>query len=240
MVTGDRDRIELGHILRGVLEDVGNDPHREFGRIDISVAHHELFEDVVLDRSGHLFELCSLLQSGIDVESQDGQNSSVHRHGNGHLAQWNTVEKDFHIFQRANGNTGLADIAHHARMIRVITAVRGQIECHGQTLLTGGQIATIESVRLFRRRESGILANSPRTHGIHAAIGASQERRQTGYIVEMLHAFKVVLRIEGLYHDLLRSTPVSHDALFFRPARSILSHEAGGLNIDVFIIRFHL
>jgi hypothetical protein len=49
VVTGNRDRVELRHVLRGVAEDVGNDFHRRLGRIDIGVPHHELFEDVVLD-----------------------------------------------------------------------------------------------------------------------------------------------------------------------------------------------
>ena len=49
VVAGDRDRVEPRHLLRGEREDVADDLHRGLGRIDVGVAHHELFEDVVLD-----------------------------------------------------------------------------------------------------------------------------------------------------------------------------------------------
>jgi hypothetical protein len=51
VVAGNRDRIEARHVARGVFDDVGNDAHRRLRRIDVGVAHHELFQDVVLDRS---------------------------------------------------------------------------------------------------------------------------------------------------------------------------------------------
>ncbi|MCY1290027.1 hypothetical protein D9M70_391480 [compost metagenome] len=49
MVAGDRDRVELRHLPGGVLDDIGDDAHRGFGRVDVGVADHELLEDVVLD-----------------------------------------------------------------------------------------------------------------------------------------------------------------------------------------------
>ncbi|MCY1227897.1 hypothetical protein D9M72_401880 [compost metagenome] len=49
MVAGDRDRVELRHLPGGVLDDIGDDAHRGFRRVDIGVADHELLEDVVLD-----------------------------------------------------------------------------------------------------------------------------------------------------------------------------------------------
>ena len=61
VVAGDGDRVELRHLLRGVLKDVGDDLHREFRRIDVGVAHHELFEDIVLNGTSHLLELSTLL-----------------------------------------------------------------------------------------------------------------------------------------------------------------------------------
>ena len=54
VVAGDRDRVEPRHLLRGEREDVADDLHRGLGRIDVGVAHHELFEDVVLDGPGQL------------------------------------------------------------------------------------------------------------------------------------------------------------------------------------------
>ena len=49
VIAGDRDRIVFRHLLRGVGKDVGDDPHRGRRRIDVGVAHHELFQNVVLN-----------------------------------------------------------------------------------------------------------------------------------------------------------------------------------------------
>ncbi len=54
VIAGDRDRIEARHALGREIDDVGDDPHRRLGRIDVGVPHHELFEDVVLDGAGEL------------------------------------------------------------------------------------------------------------------------------------------------------------------------------------------
>ena len=49
MIARDRYAVELRHIGAGVGDDIRNDPHRWFGRVDIGVADHELFKDVVLN-----------------------------------------------------------------------------------------------------------------------------------------------------------------------------------------------
>ena len=72
MVTGDRDAVELRHLLRGIFKDIADNLHRERRGIDIGVTHHELLQDIVLNGTGHLFQLGTLLQSGIDVEGHDG------------------------------------------------------------------------------------------------------------------------------------------------------------------------
>jgi hypothetical protein len=54
VVARDRDRVELGHVLARVLDDVADDLHRRLGRVDVGVADHELLEDVVLDGPGQL------------------------------------------------------------------------------------------------------------------------------------------------------------------------------------------
>jgi hypothetical protein len=51
VIAGDRDRVELRHVRRRVLDDVAHDPHARRRRIDVGVADHELLQDVVLDRS---------------------------------------------------------------------------------------------------------------------------------------------------------------------------------------------
>ena len=102
VVAGDGDRVELRHILRSVLKYVGDNAHREFGRIYIGVAHHELLENVVLDGTGHLFKLGTLLQTGVDVERKHWKHSTVHGHRHRHFVQRNTVKQHFHILERAD------------------------------------------------------------------------------------------------------------------------------------------
>ena len=67
VIAGNRDRVELRHLLARIGEDVRNDPHAGFRRIDIGVAHHELFQNVILNRPGELFRWHALFLGGDDV-----------------------------------------------------------------------------------------------------------------------------------------------------------------------------
>ena len=80
VIAGDRDRIEFRHVLRRIGEDVGNDAHRGLGRIDVGVAHHEFFEDVVLDGAAELLRRHALLFGGDDIERQHRQHRAIHGH----------------------------------------------------------------------------------------------------------------------------------------------------------------
>src|SRR3546814_15641511 len=70
-----------------------------------------------------------------------------------HLVEWNAIEQDLHVVDRVDRDAGLADIARHAGMIAVIAAMGGQIEGDRQSLLPGGAVAAIESVRCLRSEE---------------------------------------------------------------------------------------
>ena len=72
VIAGDRDRVEFRHVRRRVGKDIGDDPHRGQGRIDVGVAHHELFEDVVLDGAAELRLLDALLLAGNDEAGEYG------------------------------------------------------------------------------------------------------------------------------------------------------------------------
>ena len=222
VVTRNRDRVELGHVLRGVLEDVGDDPHRELGRIYIGVAHHELLEDVVLDRTGQLIERAALLQARHDVEGQDRQHGAVHGHRHRHPVERNAVEEHLHVLHRADRHAGLAHVAHHARVIGVVTAVRCQVEGHRQTFLSGGEVAAVECVGLLGGRESGVLTDGPRTHHVHRRVGAAQERGDACRVVQVLHAFEVFGRIGALDGDALGRQPRLHLSAAFRGAAALL------------------
>ncbi len=146
MVARNGYAVEFRHIFRGVFKNVGDDFHRRQGRIDVGVAHHKLLEDVVLDGALQLLLLYALLLGGDDVEGQNGQHGAVHSHRNAHLVERNLVEEDLHIEDAVDSHTCLADVAHNALVVRVVAAVRGQVEGHRKALLAGGDVAAIEGV----------------------------------------------------------------------------------------------
>ncbi len=76
-------------------------------------------------------------------------------------------------------------------MVGIVATVCGKVEGHGETFLTRREVAAVESVRLCGSREAGVLADSPGTEGIHGAVRATEEGRQTRHIVEVLEALKV-------------------------------------------------
>ena len=207
VVAGDRDRVELRHVLRGELEDVGDDLHRGCGRIDVGVPHHVFLEDVVLDRAGELVESGSLFEGGDDVEREHGKHRAVHGHGDRNLVERDAVEEDLHVEDRVDGHAGLADIADDAFMIRVIAAVGGEVEGDGEAFLSGCQIPAVEGVGFLGGGEPGVLADGPRLETIHRGIGAAQKGRDAGLVVQVLHASEVVFGVERLDGDFFHRVP---------------------------------
>ena len=110
----------------------------------------------------------------------------------------------------------------------------GKVKGYGQTLLSGSKVAAIEGVTLFCGGESCILTDGPRTEGIHHAIGATQEGRDTCSKVEVLHAFEVFLGIYGLNVYLLGSSPVGSNTSLLLPFLAIL---CGDTAKDVYIAK---
>ena len=95
-------------------------------------------------------------------------------------------------------NARLAHVAHHARMVGVVAAVGGEVERHRKTLLPRCEVAAVEGVALFGGREAGVLTDGPRTHHVHRAVRAAQERGDAGRIVEVFEPFEVLFRIGAL------------------------------------------
>jgi hypothetical protein len=92
-------------------------------------------------------------------------------------------------------------IARDAGMIAVIAAVSGQIEGDGQAFLAGGDVATVECVRIFGGGETGILADGPRLGDVHRRIWAAQVGCDPGVGVEEIEAIGVSAGIYGFHLD---------------------------------------
>jgi hypothetical protein len=67
------------------------------GRIDVGVADHELFEDVVLNGPGELVWRHALFFGRDDVERHHRQHRAVHGHRHRHGVERNAVEKLAHV-----------------------------------------------------------------------------------------------------------------------------------------------
>ena len=143
-----------------------------------------------------------------DVAGHDRQNRAVHSHGNRHLIQGNLIEKDFHILNRIDGNTGLADIAHHPGMIRVISPVGREIKGHRKSGLIGRHILSVKFIGLFGRGKTGVLTDGSgpsRIHGGHGASNIGCKPRQGVYV---LHPLKQgLLRCTGVLPLCLHPSP---------------------------------
>ena len=118
----------------------------------------------------------ALLFGGDDVEGHDRSDGAVHGHGDGHLVERNFVEENFHVFDAVDGDAGLSDVAGDARVVGIITAVRGEVESDAESLLAGGEIAAIEGVgssavekpaywRTVHGRNAYMEAYGPRRNG---------------------------------------------------------------------------
>jgi hypothetical protein len=207
VVAGDRDRVEARHLLRGVFDDVGDDPHRGLGRVDVGVADHELFEDIVLDGAAEARPRDALLLAGRDEHGEDRQHRAVHRHRHRHLVERDLIEQDPHVLDRIDRHARLADVAGDARMVGIVAAVGRKVEGDRQPLLPAGERLAVERVRVLGGREAGILADRPRALRVHRRARAAGERREAGQRADMFEALQVFRRVERLDRNPLRRVP---------------------------------
>ena len=173
MIARNRNRIELGHIGRGIFDNIRDNAHRRLGRINIGVAHHKFFENIVLNSARKHLAIMALLFTCYDEIGQNRDHRTVHRHRDGYFIKRDSFKKDFHILNAVNRNAGFAHIAYNARVIAVIAAMRGQIKRHGNALLPRSQGFAIKCIGGFRCGKSRILADCPRASSIHRGLNAS-------------------------------------------------------------------
>ena len=207
VVARDRDRVELRHVVRGVFDDVPDDPHRRLRRIDIGVADHEFLENVVLDRARKLGAVMALLFARDDEIGEDRDHRAVHRHGDRDLIERDAVEEDLHVLDRVDGHAGLAHIALHPGVVAVIAAVGGEVESDGNTLLARGQGTAVEGVRFLGGGEARVLPDRPGTACVHRGLHAAGEGRLAGDAAQMLQPVHVLGGVKRLDVDPLQRLP---------------------------------
>ena len=88
------------------------------------------------------------------------------------VGQVDAVEQLAHVEDGVDRHPGHPDVALHPRVVGVVTAVGGQVERHRQALLSRGQVAPVEGVRLGGGGEAGVLPDGPRLVDVHRRIRA--------------------------------------------------------------------
>ena len=76
-------------------------------------------------------------------------------------------------------------------MIGIVAAMGGEIEGDREAFLSGGKVAAVERVGIFRRGEAGILPDRPGLVDIHGRVGAAQIGRDAGPGLEEIDAFEI-------------------------------------------------
>ena len=201
VVAGNRNGIESRHVAGAEGDDVAHDPHGGRRRIDIGVADHEFLENVVLHGPGQVPETGALLFRRHDVHRHDRQHRPVHGHGNRHVLKRNAVEQALHVLDGIDGHPGLADIAQRSRVVRVVAAVRRQVEGDAQTRLAGGDVAPVERVRLLGGGKARVLAHGPWPVGIHGGPRPAHEGRRAGQAARVFKVLEIFDRVQRLDRD---------------------------------------
>ncbi len=93
-------------------------------------------------------------------------------------------------------------------MVRVIAAVRCQVERDRDALAAGGQRLAVEGVRFLGGRETRVLADGPGTHGIHRGLRAADKGLETGQGVGEGQLLHILGGVERLDRDTVRREPV--------------------------------
>ena len=181
-----------------------------YGRLNLESERSISFGglSLVLDGSAQLVLRDALLLGRDHVACQHRQHRAVHRHRHAHLVQRDLVEQDLHVLDRIDRDTGLADVACHARMVAVVAAMGREVEGHANALAARGKRLAIESVRFFRRREARVLADGPRTHRVHGGLRAAQVGLEARQRVGVFQALQIGRGVERLDGDAVRGDPV--------------------------------
>jgi hypothetical protein len=128
-----------------------------------------------------------------------------------------SVEQRAHVVDAVDRDACHADVAAHARVIRVVAAVRREVEGDRKALLSCGDVATVEGVAVLGRREAGVLANRPGLSDVHGGVGTPHVGCNAGPRVEKVEAARVGTRVNGIEFDALGRDP----GLCGRPIRVV-------------------
>ena len=170
VVAGDGDRVEVRHLRRAELEDVGDDPHRRPRRVDVGVPGDVLLEHVVLDRAPQLRTVDALFVADGDVHREQHRGGRVDGHRRRDFVEGDPVENRLHVVKRVDGDAGLADLARRHRVVGVVAHLGRQVEGRRKPRLTLVDQVVEPFVGLACGAHAGVLAHRPQPTAVHRRV----------------------------------------------------------------------
>ena len=174
VISADRNRVPLRHVLRAELERVDDELHRGPRRENVRLLRDVFLENVVLDRSAKLLPRHALLFGDGQVHRPQDRGRRVGRHRSADLVERNALEQRFHVGQRIDGDAALADFAFRHRMVGVVTHQRRQMESDGKSRLAVLQQVVISAIGLLGRAEAAELPHRPELAAVHRFVNAAR------------------------------------------------------------------
>ena len=197
VIPGDRDRVETRQTRLGIANRVDRQTHRRARRIDVIAARRVLLEDVVLDRAAQLLGRNTLALARQFVEQQQDRGGRIDRHRRRNVAERNALEEALHILDRVDRDTRATNLAEAARIVRIETQLRWQVEGRRKTRLTTLEQELEALVRLLRRGKAGVLTHRPRTASIAIRAHATRVRKLAGRSDRSRIACAGIERLDG-------------------------------------------
>ncbi len=195
VIAGDGDRVPVGERAAAVSEQVGDQAHRRLRRKDVRPPSRVLLEDVVLHGARDLLRRAPLLLGDQLVKQEQHRRRGVDGHRGRDLVEWNVLEQDFHVLERIDRDTDLADLSVCHGIVRVVADLGGQVEGDRESRLPLLQQELVALVRLRRRAETGVLPHRPQATAVHVLVDAARERKLAGW---RFLGSPVLDRIDGL------------------------------------------
>jgi hypothetical protein len=156
-------------------QDLGDEPERRDGWIDVRPPRDVFLEDVVLDRAAQHRAVNSSLLGYDDVHREQRGRRRVDGHARGDLVERDPIEKDVHVLHRIDRDANAPDLAERPRGVGIDAHLRRQVERDGESCLPLVQQHAKARICLLRRPETGVLAHGPQPPAVHRGLHPASE-----------------------------------------------------------------
>ena len=111
MIAADADRIPARHMARAKLDGIRHQAHGWLRWEKKLFLRAVLLEDIVLQRAAQLSHREVALLCVDNIHSPDDRGRAINRHRGGYFIERQTIEQDFHVGQRRDGNAAFTEFS---------------------------------------------------------------------------------------------------------------------------------